>query len=113
MPVPSMSYSTLVSQYLTPNGWTVQTPQPQDFFDGHNRIYISKGDYSFPLQYQNHYLYLQIIHLFRDLEIPAPKNFMDYYEKMRAAEVKRKKSFYEDLTEKPPDKPDETEQSSK
>ena len=84
MTAPVMSYTTLANEYLSPNGWHVEEPQPQDFWNEHDRIYVVKGDYRFPLQYKSEYKYLQIVHLFNDLSIDIPLPFKEYYEYQKA-----------------------------
>lgn len=93
MIAPTMSYTTLANDYLAPNGYKVEKPQPQDFWDEHDRIYVVKGELRFPLQYRTNYNYLHVIHLLRDLEIEAPEEFKVYYDEQRVKwEAKRKKS---------------------
>jgi len=84
--VPSMSFSELQEKYLQANGWTVEQPQPQDFWADHDRVYVCKGEYNFPLQFKKTYHYLQIIHLFKDLGIDPPQEMKDYYEHQKAKE---------------------------
>jgi hypothetical protein len=84
MKSPTISYANLVAHYLAPNGWEVITPQPQDFWNQHNRIYVRRGDYSFPLQYKDSYNYLQVYHLLNDLEITIPEEIKQWYDGQKA-----------------------------
>lgn len=74
MYIPCMTYREMVDNHFAPNGYTVETPQQQDFWGDHDRIMIKKGDYSFPFQYREKYFYLQVVILFRQLEIPIPED---------------------------------------
>lgn len=101
MTVPVLTYAQLRDDYLIPNGYSVETPQPQDFWSEHDRVIVKKGDYSFPLQFRERYFYLQVVVLFKQLGIPIPEDHQKCYdqhmahraEKMaeiRAAEEARK-----------------------
>lgn len=109
MIAPTMSYSVLISQYLEPNGFRIEKPQPQDFWNKHNRIYVCKDEYKFPLQYQSTYKYLQLYHLFTDIGIQVPQDISDYYSYQKSIHELQKGI----LGESSEQKPDAEEESSK
>ncbi|MEJ7823394.1 MAG: hypothetical protein WKF85_13810 [Chitinophagaceae bacterium] len=84
MTVPCMTYTELMEEHLKPNGYEVIAPQPDEFWEGYNRIMIRKGDYTFPLQYKSIYFYLQIVYLFRQLEIPVPEEYQHIFDQHMA-----------------------------
>jgi hypothetical protein len=90
MDAPKMPYAELRDKYLTPNGWEVQAPQPQDFWAEYDRIYVVKGDHSFPLQFKAEYNYLHIVQLFKSLDIKPPHNFQLYYDQQKALSTAKK-----------------------
>lgn len=86
---PDMSFSDLQVLHLTPNGWSIVEPQPLDFFNHHNRVYVEKGNESFPLHFQPTYKWLQIYHLLKQLDFGIPKEYIEYYEYQRSIKGKR------------------------
>ncbi len=69
-----------------------QNPQQQDFWNSHDRIMVRKGDYSFPLQFMEKYFYLQIVILFKQLEIPIPEDHQRCFDQhMALVELKKKR----------------------
>lgn len=103
MTIPVLTYSQLID-ILSKHGYSVIVPQPQDFFSDHNRIIIDGNGFTFPLQFKDKYFYLQVVHLFRSLDIPVPEDHQTCYNqhiemRKRIAEenAKRKKTIEDSI----------------